>query len=45
MLHLRYGGDAPVRNVLIYGSEAASIGGDEHAPTAASGSPRTAIWT
>ena len=30
MLHLRYGGDAPVRNVLIYGSEGSSIGSDEH---------------
>ena len=28
MLHLRYGGDAPVRNVLIYGSEGSSIGSD-----------------
>jgi len=30
MLHLRYGGDAPVRNVLIYGSEGSSIGSDGH---------------
>jgi mycothiol synthase len=28
MLHLRYGGDAPVRNVLIYGDEGSSIGAD-----------------
>jgi mycothiol synthase len=30
MLHLRYGGDAPVRNVLVYDSAGSLIGGNEH---------------
>ena len=29
MLHLRYGGDAPVRNVLIYGQSIVGHGGSD----------------
>ena len=43
MLHLRYGGDAPVRNVLSTPGQL--IGSDEHDTTAASGSRPTDIWT